>query len=164
MIEIRSPELVRLIQLFGQAPEIVGEEMERAAHTAAGIAEEEVRARTPVRTGRLQGAVKSRVEGAGRETRAILTISGVPYAGYVEEGTGVHHEPGAREPWTVRPVNKKALRFMVGGKEVFSKSATIQGMRPRHMVRDGARAAGPRIVRVYEAALRRAVQRMRTER
>jgi hypothetical protein len=165
MIEIRSPELVRLIDLFEQAPRIVGEEMERAASESAQAMEAEVRQRTPRgETGKLSGAVRGFSGREGDSVRFGVRIEGVPYAQFVEEGTGVYHEPGAREPWTVRPVAKKALRFTVGGQTFIRKSATIQGMRPRRMVQDGAAASEGKVRRAFETALLRVARRMRVER
>jgi hypothetical protein len=76
---------------------------------------------TPVKTGNLRAHNQSRVRVEG-----LIAVGEVfnetTYALAVHDGTKAH---------TIRPVRKKALRFVVGGDVVFAKSANIPARRGR---------------------------------
>lgn len=51
---------------------------------------------------------------------------------YLEEGTGKY---GPRKrPYIIRPKNKKVLRFIKDGKEIFAKSVNHPGIKPRPVI------------------------------
>lgn len=89
---------------------------------------------TPVDTGRLRAGNQMRVRTVGMKvTGEVFNLTS--YAGPVHDGN---------RAYTVRPVNKKALRFTVGGVVVFAKWAHIPARRGRPWIyRALLEVAGP---------------------
>lgn len=85
------------------------------------------------RTGKLAGSI--RVQLAKVEGDAV--IAGVQGAGG-PAFYGAVHEFGGRGPYTIQPVNKKALRFMMGGKAVFAKMVRHPALPERSFMRSAA--------------------------
>jgi hypothetical protein len=83
----------------------------------------EILQNTPVQTGRLRSSIVIEKEGDG-------WIIGTPveYAEYVELGTPPH---------IIVPKIKKALKFNVGGEEVFAKKVNHPGTQGSHMFLKG---------------------------
>lgn len=90
---------------------------------------------TPVDTARLRNSWT--LEIATPDDLEAVVFTNVEYAPYVEFGTGVHSENPAsnKQPIFIKAKNKKALKFTSGGETFFRKSVTIQGMKPRSMIR-----------------------------
>lgn len=89
----------------------------------------------PVDTGNLKRSIVIQASPG----RYVIGPNGVPYASYVEFGTGIRGEfPTA--PFEIRPRNAKALRFIVNGKPVYAKKVTHPGQRAKPYVRPAARA------------------------
>lgn len=94
----------------------------------------------PVRTGALRESIHIVLIGGGL-TANVMTD--VPYAAYLEFGTGVRGEfPG--NPIVIVPKNGKYLRFTVNGRVVYARRVVNPGMAPRPFMRPAAeRAAVP---------------------
>lgn len=94
----------------------------------------------PVRTGALRNSIHILILSGGL-TAQVMTD--VPYAVYVEFGTGVRGEfPG--KPTTITPKHGQYLRFQVNGRWVYAKKVVNPGMAPRPYMRPAAeRAAVP---------------------
>jgi hypothetical protein len=76
---------------------------------------------TPVDTGRLRAGNQSRVTRRGTQTVGEVW-NDVKYARFVHDPTKAH---------TIRPKTKKVLRFVTGGRVVFSAYARIPARRGR---------------------------------
>ncbi len=74
----------------------------------------------PVDTGRLRNSIKVNSSKEG------LTIFMAEYGKFVEFGTPPH---------VIKPVNKKALKFKAGGKDIIVKKVKHPGTRPNPFVR-----------------------------
>ncbi len=100
------------------------EAIERALPRIAIRLQNELIIAAPVDTGRLRNSI--RVEARGN----VLIITIVDYAFYVEFGTPPH---------LIKPKDKKALKFKVGGGEVFAKVVRHPGTRPNPFIRNTIR-------------------------
>lgn len=157
-LDIQSPSLDRLRARWAEAPAIVAQEL-RAGHEAALlVAQEEVRSRTPVDTGRLRNSIVARFESViGADLRGSL--QSVPYPGqpaglarWMEEGTRPHR---------IRARRGKMLKFQKGGRTVFAPSVLHPGTRPYRMFALGMAAAAPKIRRIFSARLGNVTRRLR---
>lgn len=158
---ITSPDLEALIGLFNRAPEITGEETKNAMNAAVRVAQEEVVKRVPVDTGRLWDAITARVEGDGAGLSGVVEVSSLVYSVPMELGSRPHWPPRAPiEAWARRkfnlsnPVEARRVGFLV------ARSISKKGTKGRFYFRDGAKAAEPRIERLFEAAADRIVKRI----
>lgn len=91
-------------------------------------------------TSRLAGSVRAiPVSVAGDSIVAGVEAGGGAawYGRILEDGSGPHD---------IRPVNKKALRFMVNGKAVFATYVRHPGTKAYHFMRDSAREFQPTIL------------------
>lgn len=67
-------------------------------------------------------------------------VFSVPYyAEYIEFGT--------QGPYEIKPKNKKALKFNVGGTEVITKKVIHPGLRPNPFIRDTLKRKLPQIIK-----------------
>ena len=114
--------------------------VQRVLEKAADYAEEEMRRRAPVRTGKLRRSIRKKVN-----LQALTAEVGptVEYAVYVEYGT---------RPHIIRPVRAQALRFEVAGRVVFAKLVRHPGTKPRPFVRETAEAVRRQISRFWREA------------
>ena len=78
----------------------------------------------PVDTGRLRGSITTTRPVRRGKNLVVYVGTNVKYARYVEEGTKAH---------VVRPVRRKALRFTIGRRVVFSKYARIRARKGVHI-------------------------------
>lgn len=113
-----------------------------------------------VRTGRL----KSSITQGATDSRSRFADSGSEIAYFV--GTNVKYggtwEYGADVPaYTVRPVNAKALRFMIGGAVVFAKSANIPAhhIAARPFLAPALASMKQEIIDGLQAALKRGMEK-----
>lgn len=88
------------------------------AREAARFFEHEVRARVPVRTGRLRDSIRLRKEGVGY----YVVETTAPYAGYVEYGSTPH---------IIEPTSASVLRFSLEGREIYARRVRHPGSSPR---------------------------------
>lgn len=102
----------------------------------------------PVKSGRLrrgifsdQSATATSVEGRVAES------ADVPYAKWVERGT---------DPHDILPNKAKALAFMVGGSQVFSKIVHHPGTKAQWYMRNSLREMTPEIIAGYKATVKEA--------
>ena len=96
----------------------------------------EAKKRCVVDKGVLRNSIKYEV--VGDDT--VKVYSEVPYANFVEFGTGVYHlnEEGGAKPkpgWDVKPIHSKSLVFKVNGETVFAKKVHVEGMRAQPFLR-----------------------------
>lgn len=85
------------------------------------------------RTGKLAGSIVAHpAEVRGSTISASVTGAGGSMAA---GGYGRVHERGGTRAYEIVPVNKQALRFMLGGKEVFAKSVTHPPLPARPFMR-----------------------------
>ncbi len=77
------------------------------------------------RTGQLEQSIGWRPAGNGSADVYVNS----DYAGFVERGTGIH---AGHQPWVIRPRDRQALRFPVGGGSGFgfARSVTHRGSKP----------------------------------
>jgi hypothetical protein len=144
-MRLDSPSLDRLGRRLREYQGRYRANLVRARANAARIAIEEAARLAPVS---FAPHFYARESGSGDRVEVHIGVDtgAKPHAPYVDLGTGVYRTP-PRQRWTVRPVRARALRFMVGGRLVFARSATIRGMRGRHFMRRGLLASRPRISR-----------------
>jgi hypothetical protein len=140
---------------------VIGTELDIAAQEARDLLEATAKSLAPVRTGRLKGAVHGFItrqaglfvsaEGArGLQVSVGLRVDRreAPYGVWVLRGTGIY---AGHEPWTVR-ARGKALTIPTVDGDLFRKSATIQGMRPRDFISDAVHADAEAIRQLFREA------------
>lgn len=111
-VRIQVAGLAEIIRNVEQAGPMIQRELTRAVRRAVLIVEAEAKSLAPRKTGTLQRSLHSEVRGLGRQIQGIVGTN-LTYAPFVEFGTGIYHEPDAHKPWTVKPVNAKALAIPV---------------------------------------------------
>lgn len=122
--------------------------MARVRDKVGRFIRDEAKRKCPTDNGMLRNSLQYKVEG-----EIVTVFSDLPYANYVEYGTGVYHvnEDGSAEPhlgWDIVPVNGKALKFEVGRKGrlaakgklstaniVFAKKVHVEGMHAQAFLR-----------------------------
>ena len=160
--------------------EIVMEEAQDATKQALLLIEAEWRHRLVpnlrgYRTGTYSRSITN--NGGHRVGNVIRGVVGtnVRYAPFLEYGTGLY---GPLHRW-IEPKNAKALRFpgKVGAGTPFTLAGRqrsgragrnaryvfarrVRGIRPRRYARDAAMIAEPKVIKLYEAAARRAALRI----
>jgi HK97 gp10 family phage protein len=123
-----------------------GRNLLRAVTAGAILIEKDAKEKCPWKTGTLRRSIHTEGEiYAGDHVSVQVGTDSKPphgYGAYVEFGTGVYGTgPGATgKPIVIVPVNKKALRWRVGGKGkggswAFAKRVVIQGMKARPFLR-----------------------------
>ncbi len=88
---------------------------------------------------------------AGSIAADVLGGGGVAWYGRV-------HEYGGDGPYVIRATNRKALRFMVGGKVVFAKSVNHRPMPMRSFMRSSLDDQRAQIAETLQAAVAEASQ------
>ena len=58
----------------------------------------------------------------------------VPYAAYINYGTGIFHAPDAHSSWTQEAEPGSALRFEAGGEEIYARRIVHEGIEPRYFM------------------------------
>jgi phage gpG-like protein len=79
---------------------------------------------TPVDTGRLRSSIIMEQD----DDKNWIIGTSVPYAEQIEIGMA---------PTVIRPKNKKALKFEIGGKTIFAKKVNHPGFKGSHMFLKG---------------------------
>lgn len=80
---------------------------------------DDIKSRTPVDTGRLKGAIRKRVTAPGKGEVYIDGKRNNEVARYNHDGTEAHF---------VAPVKAKALHWVAGGKDYYSKGHMVSGI------------------------------------
>ena len=162
-VTLRVQGLNELVGGLGLLPEFMAVENQKAMVLATHVAEAEIKALTPRRTGRLQSAWTPTTLGVGFATVGIVGDV-VSYAPFVEEGTGAH-DITAHGNALMIPVGSSGFgggalsgRARAGQQVAFFKKVHHPGTRGRHMASRGLEAARPAIVALFSAAAQRAVQ------
>lgn len=136
---------------FAKAPQIVGEEITVANRQALFVTREEILKRTPVDTGNLRDHIRVRLAQVHGKIGGSVNVEKVPYARAQEFGA---------KPHVILPRHKSVLRFKVGGKTVFAKMVHHPGNPAVHYMRDGLRAAAPRVRAIFIRAGNRITRRL----
>lgn len=79
---------------------------------------------TGLLTGRMMGAIQV----SPPTPNSVSVNDDVSYARYFQEGTGIY---AGHQPWTIKPVNGKALAFSSGGKTYVRREVTMPGQPAR---------------------------------
>lgn len=156
-----SPEFQRQIDLLKLYPEIFDRHFHPAMQDAAELVKETVRERTPHRTGRLQGALGSKVFHAAKSvklsTRAVIGfgkrfgMQSARIVGPVNNGA-VAHEVAAR--------NEDYMHFSSRGRHTITRSIQHPGFQGFHMLEEGLAAAESGIDARMAAAMDQVVTEM----
>jgi HK97 gp10 family phage protein len=93
------------------------------------------RAKAPVRTGRLRDSIDYKISG-----NQLIIGPHVPYAPYMEFGTGSRGEFGGSE-YIIRPRTKPYLKFKINGKWISTKEVHHPGISPRPFMRPAVEEA-----------------------
>lgn len=134
-------DLVSLTENLNRAARDMPAEMEKVRHTAARYIFEAQLAAVPRKTGRLAASIRIK----HTVNRTEIGPEGVPYAVYMEFGTGQFNEFGGA-PYEIRPTKPGGtLAFDIGGKTVFAKKVIHPGVRPRPFIRPSVGAAVDRM-------------------
>ena len=160
-IEVNVVGLPGIVAELQAAPELLAAENRIAMQRAVLIAEAEIKARTPRKTGRLFSAWKPEVVSMGGQIVGHLGDP-VSYAGFVEEGTRAH-DIVAHGNALMIPVAKGggfgggrlpgAPRM--GQQVAFFKRVHVRGSTGRHMAAEGLSAAKAAITREFLNAANR---------
>ncbi len=104
----------------------IGKDLERQAKSNASWTD---------RTGNTRQAI----HGGGEQSKNSALL-------YLAHGSmvGTYLETGTR-PYVIRPKNKKALRFVSGGKEIFAKKVNHPGIKARPVVGPTVESNWPKI-------------------
>jgi HK97 gp10 family phage protein len=116
---------------------------EKLVRRLADYAYAGMKAKAPVKTGRLLGSIEKRVSGSQAKVGPT-----VPYAIYVEYGT---------RPHDIRPVFASVLAFEVAGRMVFTPIVHHPGTRPQPFVAEAAGEARRRIPEFWEKSVKEVV-------
>lgn len=115
-----------------------------------------LKSRTPVRTGKLRASTRFQVKGSAEDMRLEVrqgarSKQGVIYRPFVVGGTRPHE---------IRPVNKKALRFNIGGRVVFAKKVNHPGTKPNPYTQETIAAEMPQVKRIVQEEADRLAERL----
>lgn len=128
-------DLTKLAEDLGRAGQNAEKEVDRLLSQTAEQIYHAMVTMAPRRTGRLARSIA--VQAA--PGRYVIGPNGVPYASFVEFGTGSRGE-FPTGPYEIRPKNAYALAFKVGNRTVFATSVVHPGIRPNPYVRPAAQA------------------------
>lgn len=125
--------MAQLNQRLADSARYAGKAMDDVMSDAAEKILESMMRRVPRRTGRLAASLSiRRLPG-----RIEIGPTDVPYATYVEFGTGSRGEFGGSS-YEIRPKTATALKFSIGGRTYYAKSVRHPGIAPRPFVRPAA--------------------------
>jgi hypothetical protein len=115
-----------------------------------------LKARTPVRTGKLRASTRYQIKGTAEDMRMEVrqgarTAGGVLYRPFVTEGTRPHE---------IRPVNARALRIVIGGDVVFASRVQHPGTKANPYHRRTLREEQPEIRRIAKEEADRLAARL----
>lgn len=147
-IELRIDGLDELISRLTKAPDLVGQELDKALNKSAVVAQREIRRKAPVDTGRLRNSITYMHIGV----LAYSVATNVDYALPVHEGSKAHVMPGgAIDGWATRHgMDASAVRWAIARK----------GTKPNPFFKTGAKAATSDINSYFAAALANVSSRM----
>lgn len=157
-----------------------------ATSESQAVIESGAKRNVAVRTGNLRRAIGSEdpiVTGAKIVGIVGARLAEAHYAGFVERGTGVYHEPDAHGPWTVVPKRAKVLAWRSGavmlnekGKKlyqngagnftttkhdaamVFTQKVTIQGMKARPYLASSVEQNRAKLESIFRSKIQQAIQ------
>jgi HK97 gp10 family phage protein len=128
MTSLASADVSRLAEALRETAQESGVTTHQVLIQSANQILAEMEAKVPVKTGALRRSLGIRV---GTDRVTIGPDASIPYAGFVEHGTGPHE---------IRPRNKKVLKFTVHGKVVFARVVHHPGTQAQPYVRPAFQA------------------------
>lgn len=162
-VTLRVQGLNELVGGFGVLPEVMAAENQKAMVIATHIAEAEIKALTPRKTGRLQSAWTPATLGVGFATVGVVGDV-VSYAPFVEDDTAPH-DITAHGTALMIPVGSSGFgggtlsgRARAGQQVAFFKRVRHPGSKGKHMASRGLEAARPEIIAAFSAAADRAIK------
>ena len=114
------------------------EAIKKLIERLADYAEEEMKRRAPVKTGRLKHSIRKRVDLINLEAEVGPEVS---YGVYVEFGI---------RPHIIRPVRARALRFEATGEIVFARLVRHPGTKPKPFIHETAEAVEREVERIWK--------------
>jgi hypothetical protein len=146
--------------------ELLNEEVKlRVLNRIGAMVKEGAIRKCPTDNGILRNSIDFRTEG-----NKVTIFSEVPYAEYVEFGTGRYHldlqgQPSPHKEWDILPKHGKFLKFEIGRKErlaakkgpsfaniVFARKVHMKGARPKPFLRPALMESLPEINRIVAEA------------
>jgi hypothetical protein len=131
VIHLTDNDVARLVKAFEKMPKATRRQMVLAMKIATRDAATVARAKHNFIS--RSGALESSIQGGVVSEHPLVGEvraggARARHARFVHDGTGVY---AGHEPWVIRPVNKKRLRWVgTNGRFVFAKSARHFGQRP----------------------------------
>ena len=110
------------------------------------------------RRGGIERSLQWEVGGSGLQGEIYLESAIAKHAKYIHEGTGLYGPK--RKRITVRPVTRKALYWVSGGRKVFARKAVIDGIRPDRFLYRAMRIKRQTIVKNFQLAAVRAFKKV----
>lgn len=145
-IRIDVSQMIALGQRSQQAAASVHREINTAMTRSVTQVEADAKRIVPVVTHTLQRSITSTVSNGGLVGQVGTNV---PYARYVEEGTGPHE---------IRPRNARVLAFKVGGKMIFAMSVQHPGSKGRFYMRRAFEQNQAAIQREFDQAAQRVIR------
>lgn len=145
MIEVSATGINALSRALAEAADVIDIEDVSAMRESTDLARDFIRARTPVRTGRLAGSWETSTTFEG-DVVVGHVFTHTPYGGFVERGT---------RPHMIFPREKRALWWPGALHPV--RKVRHPGFIGRHMARTGAVEAVPGIIDIFRSHVKRAL-------
>jgi len=157
-VQLQVRGLNELVGGFGLLPEVMAAENQRAMVLATHVAEAEIKALTPRKTGRLFSAWTPDTQGVGFATIGVVGDA-VSYAPAVEEGSAAHDISALGTALKIPARGSMATVQATGNVDfVFFKKVHHPGTKGQHMASRGLEAARPEIVALFSRAATQAIQ------
>ena len=119
-------------------------QIEKAISKAGRTVRDDAKLRVPVKTGKLRDNIKSSFSSAKLQSVVKVEYKKAPHAHLIEFGT---------DSYTVRPKNKKALKF-AWGNYIFRAKAEIPVRRARPYLKPAFKAEEPKLSKKFIEILR----------
>lgn len=138
---------------LGDEVEAIEEGLKLGLELAGDLVARDAKTRAPSKTGALRASIqRGPVSGSlAGDNLEVEVGAGVPYAPYVEKGTGIHGEGNG--PYPIFPVNRQALRFAIGGKWIFAKNVLHWGIKPQPYLTPAAEENEEKILSILDDAV-----------
>ena len=153
---VEIPNLAQLQQHFAAAPELTRQEAADAVNKSLVVLQATAKAAAPVDTGKLRSGIQiSPASPSGEVIQgSVFTDASVPYALWVERGTGLY---GPYQTPIV-PTTAKALAFELGGVKVVRRS--VRGMKGREYMKTAVEQGSAAVAGFFAQAVTNIAQRL----
>lgn len=105
-----------------------------------------------IRSGKLANSIRVIPASAGG-TRMVASVQGAGGPAYY----GAYHEDGTENSYIIRPINKQALAFMLGGKLIIRKAVLHPPIKKRSFMRSSLDEMRAQIISDLQAAVNEAI-------